>query len=251
MTITLDDSEMKRRIAAISSRAATARNASLAAGMGHAVEHLIVEWPKDTHASVVSWQNAANMAGLGPFPVDEIRPSREAEQIEARLRKQLDYWQVNTEALEGLAQKRLEEYAANPPRGKRGRRRKMNLPERWPSYRKTVKQRDRALRELAKFLNNEGRVVAIYGKSNKRHNDYLASTLTTVRTNLGLGEGRRFEINGTLFIELANKSPHARIIDRRNRAVARARARLRARGIEIVRTSYLRELLAGEGRAAA
>jgi hypothetical protein len=63
-----------------------------------------------------------------------------------------------------------------------------------------------------------------------------------VRTNLGIGEGRRFLSGGALIIALTNRSPHARIIDRRNRTVARARAQLRAQGFRTVGATYIREL---------
>lgn len=260
-TMTLDTSAMRQKIEAAVRASQQAKDAALIGAMESSAAFLIGAWPRDTNSSVVSWQNAANQAGLGPFPVDEIRPSREGAKIEERLVKQLDYWESNVAALEGFAEKRLREGGATgarsiaPRAGEsdksllRRRAKFRDIPQRWPSYRKSVKQRDRARKHLEQFLEASGKAVAVYGRSRGKHSDYSARTLTSVRTNLGLGEGRRQIVGGALVITLINKSPHARIVESRSRAVARARMHLRASGVSILRREYLKTIIAQSGIA--
>lgn len=213
-----------------------ARARALEFGMGGAVSYLLKHSPRDTNRYVAAWAMAANEGGLGPFTAPQIRPSRDAEKIEARLSKQ--YWKWHDEAEEFTQIVRRYEEQGRRDKWYRDAKRKL---------RKYEKLRDRAGQTLDEFYlagGLAGSIILIAGRKAGKRGPGLSS-LASIRPTFYGGKGERIQAGSRTFIKLTNLEPHARLVERRSKTLKVASIRARKIGVKRVSRKYIDRAMVG------
>lgn len=234
----IDLTKMERVNAGIL-RGAEAGSVVVAAELGGAVARLIAERSKqDTGRYVRAWQEAHNqLPGISPIPLTPLRPSRYYVQQESRLRQQLSKW----EPILRMWEARVSSMEKHPNH------------QRWLSYRKTVRTRDkvRALVERAREEEANiraaasGAAIVIGGKKTK--SPLAKSSLTRVITRFYGGRARIVKLGGAHLAEVANLEPHARIVAQRTGLVRASIAAVRRLETERVTRKYLARIRSTAG----
>lgn len=191
------------------------------------VQFVVTAAPKDTNRYARAWAMAGNAAGLGPFPVPEVRESRFWAQNRERLLNQVNRMQDSVDFWTRIIAERYDK------QGRRGKWRSDAVRK----LARAERRLRRAREELEKFMRAEGGAAILIGRAGKAGNLKL-----TVRHKIYGGTGREFMVAGRTFIQLHNREAHARIVERRHRLVARGMALARELGVRTYGRSYIERL---------
>lgn len=208
----------------------------------------------DTGRYLRGWQMASNKAGLGPTPLEPLRTSRWDAKNRHRLQMQADRWALERERWVNI----VLSYE----------RRKGFKPS-WKSYKEAVRILDRvgdledhALAQLeninkspAERAEGEGPAIFIAGRKSRAKLDKgrgsarsmfrISQVERAILTTFG-GDGRIYRQGEAWVVFGVNKEPHARIVEKNKRILARALAD--ARSVGFTRRSakeYLKTVAAG------
>lgn len=175
----------------------TATREGVVAIAQEAVTRASQRWPIDTARSLRGWLQAANEAGLGPFPLPALRPAKWLD----RITKEINEWASDAESWV----KKMEQQAAD-----RGAD-----PLSWKSYRKAVKHRDRYLQMAKDLAESNGAVI---GLNLNRRGDRNPS----VRVKVYGGRGSAVVSKDGAAVILTNMEPHARFVEMKTRIMRTA-----------------------------
>jgi len=200
-----DMSVFKRKVAALRRGSADGADAALTEIMKGVMGRILSETPKDTNRMIRGFVMAANDVGLGPFPVPDVQPSKYLPMLRSRLARQL---------------RKLSNFAAFIKRQE---------GEKSKSYRKIVKNRDRAKLELESLT---GTSILILNKGR--------GVEFTVRNKIygGIGYRGRTPVDGLRFT-IINREPHAIIRERVSRTVASAINMFRGAGLKRAKRTFI------------
>jgi len=209
VTIQFDNTELIRQLRVLRREEGEAGDAALTVMGDVMMDRLSVLWPRDTNRSIRGWVEAANNAGLTIRPLPAIKASKRHDLYIDALTRQI-----------AAAE---QEYAKNARfddlyrlRGRTGEPYYRKIVSRKNKARKTA---DRGMEELAKAMESDGflfmdRGGFVYGTNRGNLKNHNLKRLTTVRTKVYGGAGKRMVVNGQRFLELKNFEPHARIVER-------------------------------------
>ena len=241
-TFNADLSGLNAKLRALEFAAEHAGNASVEAIGGLLVDTLETLSPRDTNRYVRAWIQAGRDAGVTEKPMPPLRASRNRERYLEKLRAQLEFWAGRLRYARG----RMEQYENHDAQA---RPRKDGTPRAkrtaQPYYakmkrlaRRAEKQIERAARELEKAEGSEAFVFFdVEGITQRRQ----GRSLSTVRDTVYGGEGRMLRHGTTAYVELRNKEPHARIVERHphlGHPVATAKQLVRVAGVRPAGTAY-------------
>lgn len=215
---------------------------------------LITLSPADTNRYRRAWAIAANEAGVGPFAVPEVVPSKYNERLKERLELQAERWQRIAEDKRKSAEywQRVYEnrYAREGRRGKWERDCAAKRDKAAKIAEKAAKVAARA-REEADMIRPDS--IVIWGRRKKAPGGkgYLSAAedlrigrLATVRVKVHGGTGYVVATSRGGYIILHNLEPHASIVEKNSRVVSRASAQVRRPGIRRgVRDRMVREIV--------
>ena len=250
----VDSSRLRAKLRATQFAAEHAAGAAIEELGSFLVDTLEVLSPRDTNRYVRGWIDAGRKAGVTDRPLPSVVASRNQDQYLEKLEKQVEYWQDRV----AYARGRIEQYqrwdAEAPPR-KDGKPRSKRTAQ--PYYAKMVrveqsslKRLKRATEELAKARGSDGFVFFdVEGIAQRKQ----GRKLSTVREKVYGGEGRVIRGGTMAVVELRNKEPHARIVERHphlGHPVATAKQIVAAAGARPVSNAYKKELLARSPMAA-
>lgn len=202
-----DISGIRRRVADLQRRGALARGTAAKVYADELLRAIDRDTPRDTNRMAAGFMQGANAAGLGPFDVPAVKASEKFPKMQRTLQRQLNKW--------------LNLRAIYEREGRTGQ----------PYYRKILRAVESATRQI-ELLTDTSILVQNRGRRVR----------WTVRHRVYGGTGRRIETPGGTFFQVRNLEPHAIIIDRRRKIVARALGQARLTGLRKVRRSYLRGL---------
>lgn len=196
--------------------------------------------PRDTNRYVRGWQIAANQvnrsAGVSTRAVLQVkRSSRHGDYINALVR------QAGTlKSIIDWRKKRIEMWY-----DQQGRSRGGSWVQRELGKIRTLERRlGRALEELKKATDDPF-ILYFGGKLQENgplHRD-IKRQVSTVRTKLYGGEGRIVGgSEGSVYVQLINKEPHARIVEKKYQVRKRAAAAAKAAGARAVSRRFVRGL---------
>lgn len=255
MKLKVDDSLIEKKMAAAEQKVVgLSREAAVTSAFMFG-QYIIPIAPRRTNRYVNGWIHAVNdiirrsgasipgVRTIEPFPLrqesgDRIRDILET-QLE-RLYKDREYKQSLVERDEKRMARRKKKRAY----WKSTKQTKKDL-------RKIEKAIARAEETLAKFSDADAAgaaVILIHGRKTKRK--YSLSSLASIREKVYGGEGRIIETASGFVVQVKNKEPHARIVERHTRAGRRVRAILKATGLKTVSRKALNELTEHTRRAA-
>lgn len=227
--VTVDTRQGREKVRGFLQRGPAARRAAVVAMVRAIMERVHTTAPRDTNRYIRAWMQAANMAGVGPFPVPKVIPAKHRDAIYEALREQERFWGMITQRYE--SQRRYDKW-----------------------YRQAQKKWERAREQLRKFLESEeadGAVIAINLRINRGGKPGygqwglgrgMAKEIRILNKTYG-GEGRLIDLPGSTTVHLRNKEPHASIVEHNQRVVARAYAAFRGTGLRQVKTAYLSRAL--------
>lgn len=207
--------------------------------------------PTDTNRYLNGWLLAGQAAGISQIPTRPLRQTRYHEQMVDRLDMQLLRIRREIKRIQERLELIYGRRGLDPRRSDFGRRNLARL--RLLQKREVVAQR-----ELDTIMAG-GSYIVIFGKAGRRSEKtgrIIGERLTTLRTTIAGGTGEVIRVAGRVVVELRNREPHARLVEKRVRAVARTMAVARQLGVKRAGRAYvqaLREQLprgAMSGRAA-
>lgn len=242
------DRQRRRAEAAISS-------ASRWAVQEVAREALTFMWrisPRDTNRYSRAWAMANNAAGLRPLPVADVKATAYAAKYRARLEAQ-----VNRARRQYETAKRINDYWTTlvsvryDRTGRRGRWERDARRKQAAALKRELRAQEvwrRATVELELF--SETGLVIGGRKAGRRPGELRLSDLSTVRVKEYGGTGAVVATGRGWVVTATNLEPHAAIVERRHRVVARAQAMTRARGFAQVGNAATRRFLRDGGGGA-
>lgn len=220
------------QLAAINRSTAEGRRSALVAGTKLIMEKLFEDCPVDTGRMIRGYELAANSAGLGPYPVTPVGPSKYDEVNKALLgdqvagvrdvyrsvrRMRMAYEKYNRDILKG--------------RGKN----KVGRGRQSPYYRKLVADEARwhkALKQaIAQKLEVGPTSIVMYNKGRK--------VAYTVRNKIYGGDGEIIETARRASCRITNREPHAIVQERSSAVIAPALVWARGAGSRHIASAYL------------
>ncbi len=255
MVVRVNVRPLKERIEFARRRIPGARVEAMRMSFRTAMRAVLAVSPRDTMRYSRAWAMAGNQAGIGPFPVPEVRKSRFAEQWADRLAVQVvERWkelQVARMAVD-KTERSLRSAEATIAQGRRSSAMQLRLRElrtRLTKLRKWGEDADdrhrRSRTELDLYMASGGQGVLIFGKTRTRSG---RPRLTTVRAKVYGGVGRAEHTPERSTIMVSNREPHARIVEFKKRLAQKAAALLRQLGITTGRKAILASMNAGAPR---
>lgn len=176
---------------------------------------IITNVPHDTNRLKRGYAMAANQANLGPFPVPDVQASKYRKDLGNRLSYQIAKFENSVAFWERIIQTR---YLSKGRKGKW-------LRDAQSKKRTAEKRLARAKEEADKFGATDSALVIF--RSSK-------SGLTmTVRDKVYGGEGREISRPGFHGYQIHNLEPHASIVEKNTRVVAKALADGKALGLKM------------------
>lgn len=195
-----DLSQLYKKLSRLRAATPSATGEALKVIMTNVMKAVIDATGNDTNRMDRGFALAANAAGLGPFHVPQIQPSKYFDQNRSTLIKQIKKW---TKFEEFYLSQGKELLKGRPPD-------RVNAGKVSPFFRLIQRRRKAAEEQLAKFTNNS--VFVIDNRKNRLR--------FTVRTPIHGGDGSFRIIGDTAVVEMHNREPHAIILERANRTVA-------------------------------
>ena len=195
--VKVDKSRWERRYRKILGRSAYARRVHTIDAAKLVVRRALATAPRDTQRFVRNLAQAANAAGLGPFPVATTRRTRYYEDYLRRLNSTIETWTW-------WDQKYQQE-------GRTGE----------PYYRKILKRRAQAELELRRFEQTQDAVVIFAKGRNAR---------PTVRWKQYTGRGRIHQTRTQTIVVIHNTEAHASIVEARKKVMRNAISAVKASG---------------------
>lgn len=186
------------------------------------VDQLLILTPVDTGTLRNGWRTAAVRVQLGAYPLERVQESRYMRRWVRQLSKQYRRWEGNLQAAI-----------------KRG-----DSPK---EIKRLQKLRDKAFTDMGKFFQErdlENFSARVMWAKDRTLN-------FSVRTKVYGGEGVIVEEGNTATVLLKNKEPHASLVEKQKRPLAKATTMARQIAGAKLRKLMLRKLKAGEGKAAA
>ena len=227
-----DTSRFRARIAALRKRLPAARRDAVTENARRFIVAIQRYAPRDTNRYVRAWIEAGWAVGLTNTPIPVVVPSRYLQKYVAGFEA----------AIAGLGSRlhaeRSRMEAWYEKKGRREDKTYRRMKQRVESLSAKIIRLREQLAELLKH--NDAIVFDVYASSKTGGNFESAirggnKRLPSIRQKIYGGQGRRIEgANRTTFI-LKNLEPHCRIIEKRSRPVAKAKA---AAKIEGVRTPF-------------
>lgn len=224
MKLKADNRQLRRKLGALDRNTPAASAAALKGVMGGAMDEIIRGTPVDTARLKAGYAQAANAAGLGPFPVPAIKESKNYGAAVDKLTDQLAFWQRIVDRYE-----------------REGR------TDKW--YRRAVRTRDQAAAQLAK-LTKTSVVVGLFANAGGPGRRLK----TTVRDKVYGGTGEFRMVGGMPFYRIHNREFHATFVERGqkgnsrgNYVVKTALTKARAFGVRRHRGKFLDTVTAGTG----
>jgi len=245
---TVDTTQLWKKVKATQAASKFARDAAGDELGGVFVEAVDELTNKDTNRLSNGWIEAGRKAGVSDRAMRPIVKSKNQDKYIKKLEDQVDYWAKRLEFARFVQKSYEEKDAAALPR-KDGKPRARRVKQ--PYYQKMKKLERRAAKrvvrageELEKAKGADGFIFFdadsyIQRKANR--------SLSTVRDKVYGGDGRTEVIGGRLVIELTNKEPHGRIVEKHpylGHPVATAKEVVRRFGIKRVAKKYRDELKA-------
>ncbi|MBX3380870.1 MAG: hypothetical protein KF805_12320 [Phycisphaeraceae bacterium] len=215
-TIKIDKSRWEARYRRILSRRVYARRAAVIEAAKLVVRRAYATAPTDTGRFKKNLAEAANAAGVGPLPVIATKRSRYAEIYLSRLTESVAYWKFMDDRYQ--RENRTRE----------------------PFYRKILRKRARAERELARFEQTNDAIVI---------GGLRGSKDPSVRYKLYRGSGRIVQTRNTTVVQVHNTEAHASFVERRSKVMRNAISAVKAGGAGIARLTKKKYLeVLGEKR---
>lgn len=254
MAVKVDTRQLDRKIAATLAATVAARGRGGLALGAVFVETVDDLTPKDTNRLSNGWLEAGLEAGVSDRPMRPIVPSKDQDHYLAKLEEQVDFWAGQVQ----YARARMRQYeradaSAMPRRDGKPRAKRVNQPFYTKMQRlekKAVKNLRRSGEELEKARGVEG---FVFFDADSYISRKAGRALSTVRTKVYGGGGRRYMAGGRQVVELTNREPHGRIVEKHpflGHPVATAKEVVRASGAVMVGRAYKKELLARSPMAA-
>lgn len=184
--------------------------------------------PRDTNRYVRGWAQAGNAAGVvgAPFAEAELQPSKYRGRLIFRLELQVADYERLLKYWRDIIENR---YKAQGRTGKW-------LADAEKQRNRTQRRLERAQEELQKFQSNDYALV-IFRKQNKS-----GGLTVTTREQVKGGTGSVEWAGDRPFILLHNREPHASIVEKQHRVVARGRVYAKTLGGQLYGRSYLARL---------
>jgi hypothetical protein len=244
VSVTVDYSAFRARMAAMRKRGNSAREAFLLAVGISFVQAVVKFSPRDTHRYVRGWMQAARGAGIRTDQLPAIVQSKKRDKIIEALTRQVSL----TRAAEGRLRATMELWYVQANRPRRGYYHTLQR-----KIEKAAERSARAEEELKKFLQATGAVVMMRG-SGAALNGYQRQLSgdainLTVRDKVYGGRGRLTSGSTTSGLMLHNLEPHSRVVEKYRGVVRRARAALGAAGLQQLKGEYVGRL-ASDARTA-
>lgn len=213
MAARADTSGFSRVIHALRGVLPAAADEALKTTMTAACRDIIEQCPVNTHRMKRGFQMGANEAGLGPFSVDAVQPSRFLPSTNRTLKKQLNRLVGFQTYLASVGEQNGKE------------------------YKKLTKDIERAKQEIEKLTSTS---ILIINKG--RRIEY------TVRSKIYGGTGKFEKTSGGYRVTVRNLEPHAIIRERAGALVATVLAKTEAYDGRIrARSAMLRKFRAAAG----
>lgn len=223
-TATVDSSKARAKMRAVVAAGPASRRAAVLEMTRLVLIRALATAPRDTNRYFDGWAKAGNSAGIGRFPVLPLNRNSRFDQIESRIRNEIQWWQ-----------RIVDRYRRTQP----GR------DDKWT--RQANRRLAAAQREYERLFSREdGAVIGI--------NTF--SSLGSKRTPRAIfkvygGEGRIIDLEGgsATVVQLHNKEPHTSMVERNTHNMARAYSAFRGTGLMRVRGAYLQKALEAVDKA--
>jgi hypothetical protein len=205
---------------------------------GLVMRRVVAVAPRDTARFVRAFCQASNQAGLGPMSEPALVASRHAARIFELISSQHEAAVLRVKKLE----KHKEAwYPGGPPKRSRT-----------GYYRELVKKieaaKKKALRTRTELhrLEEGGDATLMMGFLSGQ--TQRGRSMLTVRHKVYGGVGRVISMNGATIVEIINREPHARLVERRTGVLRYAASVVRgALGLKVYTAAYLARLAADTG----
>ncbi len=200
VTVKADLSQLYRKLGRFRAATPKATGNALKVMMTSVMTKVIDATGNDTNRMDRAFAEAANQAGLGPFPVPVLRESRFFDENRSFLVKQLKKWTKLEEFYQETGKNLLK---GRPPN-------REDAGKVSPYFKLIQRRRRAAADNLRKFT---GTSIFVDDRRKNR-------LRFTVRVTPNGGEGRFTIVGDTAVVEIKNKEPHALLVERKNRTVA-------------------------------
>lgn len=213
----VDTSGLHRKLRFLESVGHEADEAAVIALAGFAAETLADLTPRDTNRAANGWIQAGRAAGVTHIPMLPYQPSRRREEFLKKIEAEMDALAGKVASDESMMDFYRQEDARNaskPTRSGKPRKRRVDQPYYKKLVRRARKNRkslDRLTEEYKKALGSES---FIFFDSDSFIQRRQGRRFSTVRDKIYGGEGRMEKDQNGVRVELINKEPHVRIIER-------------------------------------
>lgn len=224
LTINVDATRAKAKMRALIDAGPASRRAAVIEMSRVIMVRALATASRDTNRYFNGWAKAGNSSGIGRFPVLALNRNSRFDQIEARIRNEIAWWQ-----------RIVDRYQRTQP----GRN------DRWTQQ--ANRRLNAAKREYERLFKAEG--GAVIGIN-------TFSAIGSTRTPRAIykvygGDGRIIDLQGGAgtVVQLHNKEAHASIVERNTGNMRKAYSAFRGTGLMSVRGAYLRVALAAVDKA--
>lgn len=224
LTIKVDATRAKAKMRALVDSGPASRRAAVIEMTRVIMVRALATASRDTNRYFNGWARAGNSAGIGRFPVLALNRASKFDQIEARLRNEIDWWTRIVNRYE-----------------------RQQRDDRWKAQ--AVRRLAAARREYERLFKAEG--GAVIGIN-------TFSSLGSGRTPRAIykvygGDGRIIELAGGAgtVVQLHNREAHASMVERKTGNMRKAYSAFKGTGLMSVRGAYLRTALAAADKAKA
>lgn len=197
------------------------------------IDAMIYVSPRDTLRYVRAWAMAGNGTKLGHWIVQDVQPSRHIEKLKDRLEGQ----RARYKWMLDRAKERLDYWARlydnrylNTGRKDRWARDAYNQVRKYEARVQRVQELYYIANEALNQLRYDPSAIVIWGRGATK-SALGRSKLATVRDQVYGGEGKLQWVGDRLLMTLHNREPHASIVEKNHRVVARALAAVRVAGL--------------------
>lgn len=256
--IRIDDSEFRRKLAAMPGPLDEISRAGLESLGGDFVGHVEKLTPTDTNRLVNGWLDAGQKAGVSNTPLRPLKASSRRDQYLKQMQEEMVGFAKQISRLNGWMEFYERQDAQNPVT-KTGKPRKKRTNQ--PYYRKlqrrvakAERRLDRVIEEYEKALGSDSfiffdREAFVQRKSNR--------AFSTVRDKPYGGDGSIFRQGLMWVLSLINREPHGNIVERHPRLghpVATAKQLVKSDGVQrlrrLIKSRIRNNTPMGSGRAA-
>lgn len=223
MAMALDISGLKKRVDSMLAKSADAAGLSVESLMNPVMRQIVGEVPVDTHRLQRGYAMAANQAGLGPFPVPAVNPSKWRDKVNMETAAQIDRFERAVKYWKNIIQYRYVAKGRSTGKGYTDALKKLAMYE----------KRLRKAQIIAARFGFGLESIAIYRSSK-------TGITVTVRDKVYGGEGKRVQVPGFNGVEIHNLEPHASIVESYDHTVRDAFAAAKGTGLVRFKNSYLK-----------